>query len=151
MCRTIEVRSMEWVELNLARAEWNIPGHKMKNGQPHHIPLPHQAVTILRTIQQEALYSRYVFPNTRDRERPISITTVNRILEKMGYAGKLSGHSFRGTASTILHEQGYRSEVIEKQLAHSDRNKVRAAYNHAQYREERKAMLQHWADFLDAQ
>ncbi|WP_043619201.1 tyrosine-type recombinase/integrase [Chromobacterium violaceum] len=151
MARTIEVRFMEWPELDLDRAEWRIPGSKMKNGENHIVPLPRQAVVILRELQDLSGRERYVFPNTRDYDRPMSASTVNSVIHNIGFKGCISGHGFRGTASTILHEQGYRTEVIERALAHTDGNTVRAAYNHALYLEERRKLLQDWADFFDAQ
>ncbi|MGC0154621.1 tyrosine-type recombinase/integrase [Chromobacterium vaccinii] len=151
MARTIEVRFMEWPELDLERAEWRIPGSKMKNGENHIVPLPKQAVAILQSLHDLSGRERYVLPNTRDYYRPMSASTVNSVIHNIGFKGCISGHGFRGTASTILHEQGYRSEVIERALAHTDGNTVRAAYNHALYLEERRRLLQDWADFFDAQ
>lgn len=151
MARTIEIRNMEWSEIDFDRAEWRIPGSKMKNGGNHIVPLPVQAVAILKEMHALSGRERYVFPNVRDFDRPMSSAGVNRVIENIGFKGRISGHGFRGTASTILHEQGHRSEVIERCLAHTDGNTVRAAYNHALYLDERRKLLQHWADFFDAQ
>lgn len=151
MARTIEIRHMEWSEIDFDRAEWRIPGSKMKNGGNHIVPLPTQAVAILQNMHSLSGREKYVFPNVRDFDQPMSSAGVNRVIENIGFKGRISGHGFRGTASTILHEQGHRSEVIERCLAHTDGNTVRAAYNHALYLEERRKLLQHWADFFDAQ
>ena len=90
-----------------------------------------------------------LFPNVRDPKRVMSNTTLNRVLERIGYAGVFSAHGFRATASTLLNEHGYRPDVIERQLAHQERNGVRASYNHATYLNERRQMMQEWADMLD--
>src|SRR5699024_2277224 len=130
-------------------AEWRIPAGRMKMRRLHVVPLPRQAVALLRELHSLTGGRPLLFPNLRDPARCMTITTLNRALERMGYAGRLSGHGFRGTASTILHELGYPPLVIERQLAHAPRDKVAAAYNHAEFLPERRAMLQAWADFVD--
>lgn len=154
--RTVELRMAEWPEFDLEAAEWRIPAgrmkmkKKMKVGESHIVPLSRQAVELLRELHTLSGGQQYLFPNLRSPRRCMTATTINRALERMGYAGKFSGHGFRSTASTLLHELGWRSEVIERQLAHAERDKVKAAYNHAEYMPERREMMQAWADWIDA-
>jgi integrase len=146
-----ELRHAEWSELDLDKSEWRIPAAKMKMREQHIVPLSAQAVEILREIQLLTGGSRYVFPSERTRERPISENTVNAALRRLGYTkDEMTGHGFRSMASTLLHELGHPDAVIERQLAHAERNKVAAAYNHAEFLPERRAMMQQWADYLDA-
>lgn len=146
-----ELRAMEWAELDLGAAEWRIPAERMKMKAPHIVPLATQAVAILRDLQPLTGNGRYVFPSIRTRTRPMSENTVNAALRRMGYpVGSMTGHGFRAMASTLLNEQGWAPDVIELQLAHKERNAVRAAYNHAEHLPERRKMVQAWADYLDA-
>jgi integrase len=147
--RTIELRGAEWAEFDLDRAEWRIPAGRMKMGEPHIVPLSSQAVELLRELHTLTGGRKFLFPNYRRPTTYMTATTINRALERMGYGGKFSGHGFRATASTMLNELGYRSDLIESQLAHAERSKVRASYNHAQYLPERKAMMQAWSDLID--
>lgn len=147
--RTKEVRFAEWSQFDLDGGMWRIPAEIMKMREEHLVPLSKQVVTILRELQTLTSKGRLVFPSTTNRERPISENTVTYGLARMGFKGRMTGHGFRSVASTILNEQGYRHDVIERQLAHSERNQVRAAYNRAEYLPERKAMMQEWADYLD--
>jgi len=145
-----ELRHAEWSEIDLDRAEWRIPAEKMKMKSPHIVPLAKQAVEVLREIQPLTGQGRYVFPNVRTSSRPISENTVLGALRRMGYTkDEMTGHGFRAMASTTLHEQGWPSDVIERQLAHAERNSIKAAYNHAQHLPERRKMMQAWADYLD--
>lgn len=145
-----ELRRAEWSEFDLEQAEWRIPASKMKMGAVHIVPLSTQAIEVLREVQPLTGYGRYVFPSTRGRGRPMSENTVNAALRKLGYTKEqMSGHGFRSMASTLLNEQGYHRDAIERQLAHSERNKVRAAYNYAEHLPERRQMMQAWADYLD--
>lgn len=145
-----ELRHAEWSEIDLDNAEWRIPSHKMKMRLPHIVPLSRQAVDVLMEIRLVTGDARYVFPSIRSTARPMSNNTVNAALRRMGYAkDEMTGHGFRAMASTILHEQGWPSDVIERQLAHSEGNSVKAAYNHAQHLPERRKMMQSWADYLD--
>jgi integrase len=122
----------------------------MKMGQPHIVPLSRQALAILRELQPLARGGRYLFPSLRTRDRPMSNNTINAALRRLGYSSEeQTGHGFRSMASTLLNEQGFPPDVIELQLAHSERNKVRAAYNKAQRLTERRKMMQAWADYLD--
>jgi len=145
-----ELRAAEWSEFNLENAEWRIPAARMKMGEPHIVPLSRQALAILRDLQPLARGGRYLFPSLRTRDRPMSDNTINAALRRLGYTSEeQTGHGFRSMASTLLNEQGFPPDVIELQLAHSERNKVRAAYNKAQRLPERRKMMQAWADYLD--
>jgi integrase len=145
-----ELRAAEWPEIDLANAEWRIPAARIKMGQPHVVPLSRQALAILRELQPLARGGRYLFPSLRTRDRPMSNNTINAALRRLGYSSEeQTGHGFRSMASTLLNEQGFPPDVIELQLAHSERNKVRAAYNKAQRLTERRKMMQAWADYLD--
>lgn len=146
-----ELRRAEWSEFDLTKAEWRIPAEHMKKREPHIVPLSRQALNLLHELRAISQDRPQLFPNRRDPKRVMSQTTMNRYLERIGYKGKFSAHGFRATASTLLNEMGYRPDVIEKQLAHRERNQVRASYNHASYMDERKAMMQQWADFVEAQ
>lgn len=151
--RTGELRKSEWSEFDLERAEWRIPKERMKMDEPHVVPLSRQAVELIIELKSYTYGLRWLFPNYRNSQMCMSATTINRALERMGFNGKnsigFSAHGFRATASTFLNESGYRVDVIERQLAHSDRNKVRASYNQAEYMEERRTMMQDWANMVD--
>jgi integrase len=145
-----ELRQAEWEEIDLDNTEWRIPAEKMKMKDPHIVPLSKQAVAILNEIHPITGQGRYVFPSVRTNLRPMSNNTILAALRRMGYAkDEMSGHGFRAMASTILHEQGWPSDIIERQLAHAERNNVKAAYNYAQHLSERRKMMQAWADYLD--
>lgn len=147
-----ELRRAEWAEFDLDAAEWRIPASKMKMRADHMVPLSSQAVAILRELQPLTAHrSRYVFPSLRSAQRPMSENTVNAALRRLGFTkDQMTGHGFRATASSLLNEQGWSPDVIERQLAHAERNKVRAAYNRAEHLPERRRMMQAWADYLDA-
>lgn len=148
--RTVELRKAPWPEFDLDAADWKIPPERMKMRRPHQVPLPHQAVALLVELRRITGAGNWLFPNFRRPDDVMSATTVNRALEHMGYASGLwTGHDFRATASTQLHEMGFRPEVIEIQLAHVEENKTKAAYNHAEYLPDRRAMMQAWADWID--
>ena len=116
----------------------------------HIVPLSQQAVAILQSIHPLTGSGKYVFPSIRSNSRPMSENTVNAALRRMGYAkDEMTGHGFRSMASTLLHEHGWPQQVIERQLAHAERNKVAAAYNFAEHLPKRKEMMQWWADYLD--
>jgi integrase len=145
-----ELRQAEWREIKFEQAEWKIPAEKMKMGSPHIVPLAAQAVELLKEIEPLTGRGRYVFPSLRTTERPMSNNTVLAALRRLGYAKEeMSGHGFRAMASTVLHEQGWASDVIERQLSHTERNSIKAAYNHAQHLPERRKMMQAWANYLD--
>jgi integrase len=148
--RPTELRAAEWSEINLSIQEWLIPAHRMKMRVPHIVPLSTQAVALLRDIQPATGNGKYVFPSPRSRSRPLSNVALLAALRRMGYEqGTLTVHGFRSTASTLLNEQGFNRDWIERQLAHAERNNVRAAYNYAEYLPQRKMMMQEWADFLE--
>ena len=145
-----ELRHAEWAEFDFDKAQWRIPSHKMKMREQHVVPLSQQAIAILHDIQPLSGQGRYVFPGVRTSARPMSENTINAALRRMGYTKyEMTGHGFRSMASTLLHELGHQHAVIERQLAHGERNKVSASYNFAEYLPERRQMLQAWADYLD--
>lgn len=147
--RTSELIEAPWDEFDLDAAEWRIPAKRMKMRTPHVVPLSRQAVDALRCLHELRGLSPLVFPGERDHERPMSNNTILKALERMGYKGRMTGHGFRGVASTALHEQGFEHALIELQLAHQERNRVSASYNWATYLPERRKMMQWWADHLD--
>ena len=146
-----ELRHGEWTEVSFESAEWRIPAEKMKARAVHVVPLSRQAIRILNEIHPLTNESRYIFPNGRTFHRPMSENAILAALRRMGYEqGEMTGHGFRSMASTMLNESGlWSKDAIERQLAHGERNEVRAAYNHAEYLNERREMLQWWADYLD--
>lgn len=145
-----ELRHAEWSEIDFDACEWRIPAGKMKMKAPHFVPLSSQSLTVLKEILPITGEGRYVFSSVRTSSRPMSENTVLAALRRMGYTkDEMSGHGFRAMASTILHEQGWPSDVIERQLAHAERNSMKAAYNYAQHLPERRKMMQKWADYLD--
>lgn len=146
--RTNELIGAEWVEFDLNNALWIIPAGRMKMKAEHIVPLSRQALAMLAELKEISSGSRFVFPG-RNRDKPISNNTMLFALYRLGYKGKMTGHGFRAVASTILNETGFNPDVIERQLAHCERNEVRGAYNRAEYLPERKRMMQHWADYLD--
>lgn len=147
-----ELRAATWSEFTLEgkQPEWRIPAERMKMREMHLVPLPHQAVAILRELQVLTGDGEYLFPSLRTSKRPVSENTINAALRRLGYAkDEMTGHGFRAMASTCLNEQGWHPDLIELQLAHAERNKVRAAYNRAERLAERRKMMQVWADYLD--
>jgi len=145
-----ELRHAEWSEIDLDAAEWRIPAEKMKMRVIHIVPLAKQVVAILKELQPLTGSGRYVFPSIRNMHRPMSENTVNASLRRIGYdKSEICAHGFRAMASTMLHEQGWKSDVIERQLAHKEGNAIKGAYNHARHLPERKQMMQQWANFLD--
>ena len=149
--RTGELIGARWEEFDLAAAEWRIPAARMKMRKPHIVPLSAQAVDILRSLQEARGGIGLLFPGERDHSKPMSNGAILMALRRMGYAGRMTGHGFRGLASTILHEQGFDHAHIELQLAHTETDEVAAAYNFATYLPQRRKMLQWWADHLDQQ
>jgi integrase len=147
--RTSELRGAEWAEMNFDKSEWRIPAERMKMRDPHIVPLSRQAVVVLDELKKLNGHWKHVFPNQQKPSGCMSENTMLFALYRMGYHSKATGHGFRSTASTILNENGFQPDVIERQLAHAERNEVRAAYNHAQYLPERRKMMQWWADYLD--
>ena len=147
--RTTELIAARWAEFDLEAAEWRIPPERMKMKTPHIVPLSPQAVEVVKVLHTLSGGRVLLFPGERDHDKPMSNNTILKALERMGYKGRMTGHGFRGVASTILHEQGYPHHAIELQLAHQERNEVSAAYNHATYLKERRVMLCDWANHLD--
>ena len=147
--RTSELIGAKWAEFDLEARRWDIPKERMKMRDPHVVPLATQAIEVLEMLRTLTGASEWLFPGDRSDSKPMSNNTILQALKRMGYKGRMTGHGFRGLASTILHEQGYAHEHIELQLAHAPRNAVSAAYNHALYLKPRAKMMQHWADFLE--
>ena len=147
--RTGELIGARWDEIELDKRLWRIPAERMKMRSPHIVPLSSQAIAVLKKIKNLSGYSPLLFPSERGNGRSMSNNTILYALYRMGYHSRMTGHGFRGIASTVLHEQGYPHEHIELQLAHSPRDAVSASYNHALYLEQRAKMMQWWADYLD--
>jgi integrase len=147
--RTSELIGARWEEFDFEARRWSIPAERMKMKDPHIVPLSVQAIEVLELLQTISGDEELVFPGEQDSKKPMSNMTILKALERMGYKGRMTGHGFRGVASTILHEQGYDHDHIEVQLAHVPHDAVSAAYNHARYLEPRTKMMQDWADFLD--
>ena len=147
--RTTELIEAKWGEFDLENARWDIPAERMKMRTPHIVPLARQALEVLEMLRDFTGSNEWLFPGDLNAAQPMSNNTILAALKRMGYKGRMTGHGFRGLASTILHEQGYNHDHIELQLAHATRNAVSAAYNHALYLEPRAKMMQDWADFLE--
>lgn len=148
--RTSELINATWDEFDLEAGVWSIPAERMKMGNPHIVPLSRQALNILKEQKKLTCESPWVFPNQIRPKKSMSNNTVLMALKRMGYQGRMTGHGFRALAmSTIKEQLGYRHEVVDRQLAHAPRNKVDAAYDRAKFLDERKKMMQHWADYLD--
>lgn len=146
-----ELRHAEWTEIDFDAKEWRIPAEKMKSKFQHIVPLSKQSVKVLREIMPLTGKGKYVFPSPRTGNRPMSDNAVLAALRRMGYEkDEMSGHGFRSMASTLLNEQGWNRDAIERQLAHTEKNSVRASYNFAEYLPERRKMMQSWADYLDS-
>ena len=148
--RPKELRMAEWSEINLSRKQWLIPASKMKMRNDHIVPLSDQAIEVLKEVHPATGKGRYIFASVRNRDRPMSDNTINAALRRMGFTKQeMTGHGFRAMASTLLNERGLNHDWIEIQLAHTESNKIRAAYNRAKYLPQRKIMMQQWADYLD--
>jgi integrase len=148
--RTSELIGARWEEFDLDAGRWDIPAARMKMKTPHIVPLSRQAVTLLRALRLSTGHKVHLFPGERDPKKAMSNNTILKALERMGYKGRMTGHGFRGIASTQLHEQGFDHAHIELQLAHQERDAVSASYNHALYLTQRARMMQAWSDYLDA-
>ncbi|MFI4955601.1 MAG: tyrosine-type recombinase/integrase [Gammaproteobacteria bacterium] len=146
-----ELRNAEWSEFDLDKSEWRIPGEKMKMNEKHIIPLSTQALAILKELHPLTGHGQYLFPSVRTPKRPMSENTLNGALRRLGYTtSDMTAHGFRSMACTLLNEQGcWNRDAIERQLAHSERNSVRAAYNYAEHLPERREMMQWWSDHLE--
>ena len=139
--RTVELRLAEWSEFDFDNAIWEIPKERMKKRRPHLVPLSPQVIAILNELKVITGYYPLLFPGRNDVRKPISEASINKVIEKIGYKGRLTGHGFRHMMSTILHEKGFDSSWIELQLAHVDKNSIRGIYNHALYLENRMKMM----------
>ncbi len=149
-CRPGEIRHAEWSEIDFERSEWTIPAEKMKGRIEHRVPLSRQALEVLHGISPYTRNGKYVFPTPRSNNRPLSENGVLSALRNMGYTKEqMTAHGFRSMASTLLNELGHRPDAIEAQLAHKGADKIRATYNRAEYMEERRKLMQSWADYLD--
>ncbi len=148
--RTGELIGARWAEFDLDSARWDIPASRMKMKTPHVVPLSAQAIDVLRTLQTITGGRALLFPGERDHAKPMSNNTILGALDRMGYKGKMTGHGFRGVASTVLHEHGFPHDHIELQLAHMERNEVSAAYNHALYLEPRAKMMAWYGNYLES-
>ncbi len=147
--RTSELIGARWPEFDLSAARWDIPAERMKMKTPHIVPLSRQALAVLRQLQAVSYGRDLVFPGDVNPDKPMRGNTLLFALYRMGYRGRMTGHGFRGVASTILHERGWPHAHIELQLAHQERDDISAAYNHALYLEPRARLMQAWADYLD--
>jgi integrase len=149
--RPYNLAAAEWTEFDLDAAEWRIAAHKMKMKDAHIVPLSRQAVALLKDIHPLTGNQQYVFASNQGKTgtRHISRESIGVAIRRMGYLGQHTAHGFRTTASTLLHEQGFHSDMIERQLAHAEQNKVKAAYNRAQHLPQRRQMMQAWADYLE--
>ncbi|UTH76359.1 integrase arm-type DNA-binding domain-containing protein [Chromobacterium sp. IIBBL 290-4] len=143
-----ELRAARWEEFDEERAEWRIPAERMKMREPHLVPLSRQALELLKELRPLTGKSALLFPAVTDLKKPMSENTLGYAMGRMGYKGTATPHGFRALASTVLNEEGFDPDIIEKQLAHAERNKVRAAYHRAEYLEDRRKIMQWWADFL---
>jgi len=149
-CRTVEVRKAEWAEFDFKDNLWRIPGEKMKMSRDHLVPLSPQALAILETMRPHTGDTRYVFTSRWTDQKPLGTESILGALRKMGVSPEdMTPHGFRTTASTLLNEQGYQPDVIERQLAHAPLQNVRAIYNRAEYLPERRKMMDYWANYLD--
>lgn len=149
--RTSELRGAKWEEIDFAKNEWRIPAERMKMREPHIVPLSIQAKNLFEQMRQHTGNCEFVFPN---RNRPASVMSSNTIIfaiYRMGYHSRTTAHGFRATASTILYDHEFNSEVIERQLAHAKMGKVRASYDHSQLLPQRRELMQWWGDFVQAQ
>ncbi len=156
--RTSELIETPWAEIDLDNGEWMIPWRRMKRGKrrinpdrtDHYVCLPRQGLVLLRELHRLTGGGTWIFPNMRDPGRPMSNNTLLKALERMGYKGDMTGHGFRSLAMSTLKERlGYRHEVVDRQLAHAQKDKLESAYDRAKYLEERRTMMQRWADHID--
>jgi integrase len=149
--RTIELIGARWEEIDFEESIWNIPAERMKEKRGHFVPLSSQSIDCLRQLQTITGNGELLFPKRGTTKEPMSNSTILRVIERVGYKGRMTGHGFRSVASTILNESGlFDFDAIERQLSHEDRNDVRAAYNRAKYMDERRRMMQWWADKVDS-
>ena len=146
--RTIELRAALWQEFDLENAIWEILTERMKKRRPHFVPLSSHALVLLNELKKMTGNYRYAFPGRNDPNKPMSEASINQVIKRIGFGGKVTGHGFRHSLSTILHERGYDSAWIEMQLAHVDKNSIRGIYNHAQYIDKRRDMMQWYSSHI---
>lgn len=147
--RTQELRFARWEDIDFEKRLWEIPSEVMKMKRPHIVPLSEQVTALFKQLVPISRHHPLVFIGRNDPHKPISKESINQVIELLGYKGRLTGHGFRHTMSTILHEEGFNSAWIETQLAHVDKNAIRGTYNHAQYLDNRREMMQWYADHID--
>lgn len=150
LVRTVELRCAEWKEFDLEAGLWTVPAERMKMREPHVVPLSAQAVELLEALKPLTGRWQYVFPGRKDREQPLTHEAIRDVFNRAGYAGRFTPHGVRSTFSTYFNEAGVDHDLIELTLAHAERNKVRGAYNHAQKLDQRRQLMQQWADLTDA-
>jgi integrase len=148
--RTGELRGAQWSEFDFAKRLWTIPAERTKTRAPHVVPISRQVINMLSELKLLTGRFQWIFPGERRPQQPMSENTILYALYRLGYHGRTTGHGFRATASTLLNELGFDADVIERQLGHQARDKVRAAYHRAEYLNERREMMQKWSDYLDA-
>lgn len=147
--RTVEIRGAEWSEFDMEAGIWTVPAERMKMREKHIVPLSTQALDLLRALHPLTGSGRYVFPGRNDRERPLTHEAIRDVFNRAGYAGRFSPHGIRSTFSTYFNETDVSGELIEQTLAHKEKDKIRGAYNHAKKLDQRRALLQQWADLTD--
>lgn len=147
--RTNEVRGARWKEFDFEAREWHIPAERMKMREKHIVPLSDQTIEVLNQIKALGMESDLLFPSARNMNKPISENTMLYAIYRIGYHSRATSHGFRALASTVLNENSFRYDIIERQLAHGERNKVRASYNHAQYLKERHEMMRWWGEYIN--
>lgn len=146
--RTVELRMAEWCEIDFENSLWEIPKNRMKMKRTHLVPLSSQSLQALQQLKQLTGSYQFIFSGRNDVNKPMSEASVNMVLKRIGYDKRATGHGFRHTMSTILHEQGFNTAWIETQLAHVDKNSIRGTYNHAQYLDGRREMMQWYGDYI---
>ena len=147
-----EMRQATWDDVDFEGKEWRLPAHTTKMNDLHIVPLATQTIKLLEELKKLTGEGKFLFPSERRRHHlRMNENAINYTIHKMGYKGKMVGHAFRALASTTLNEMGFPPDVIERQLAHAERNQVRAAYNHAEYLPQRREMMQKWGDFIEGQ
>ena len=146
--RSGEVSGARWEEFDFDKRQWRIPAERMKMREQHIVPLSEQTVVVLEKVRQFSQGDGLLFPCRTDTNKPISDNTLSKAFRDQGYRGRATPHGIRATASTILNENGFKPDVIERQLAHCERNKIRAAYNHAQHLPERTEMMRWWGEYV---
>ncbi len=144
-----ELRQAEWLESDFEKKVWNVPAERMKMRRPHLVPLSSLAIDLLNQLKLITVAGELLFPGSNDPKKPMSDMALTVLVRRIGYAGRITGHGFRHTMSTILHEEGFNTAWIETQLAHVDKNAIRGTYNHAQYLDGRLEMIQWYADYID--